>query len=194
VFASANMEHPRALAAAGRAGSVSLFARNQLCALATPSVRVDSGSLLDRMLDPAVRVGTSTPKADPSGDYAFELFAKAETLHPGARKTLESKALQLTGGPSSPQPPQGRSVYAMLVAEGKADLFLTCCTNAAEAKRENAALQVVAVPAPLAVGADYGLTVLKGARPAAAQLAQFILSSDGQAILAKHGFGPGDNK
>ena len=31
VFASANMEHPQALAAAKRSGSVVLFARNRLC-------------------------------------------------------------------------------------------------------------------------------------------------------------------
>ena len=33
VFASANMEHPQALAATGRSGPVVLFARNRLCAL-----------------------------------------------------------------------------------------------------------------------------------------------------------------
>jgi ABC-type molybdate transport system substrate-binding protein len=43
-----------------------------------------------------VRVGTSTPVADPSGDYAFALFRRAEELAPGARAKLESKALQLT--------------------------------------------------------------------------------------------------
>jgi molybdate transport system substrate-binding protein len=28
------------------------------------------------MLDRGVKLGTSTPKADPSGDYAFEVFRK----------------------------------------------------------------------------------------------------------------------
>lgn len=40
VFASANMEHPQALAALGRAGTVSRFARNALCALVSPRVHV----------------------------------------------------------------------------------------------------------------------------------------------------------
>ena len=40
----------------------------------------------------------------------------------------------------------------------------------------------------LAVGADYGLTVVTGASPAAYRFTMFILSSDGQRILAKHGF------
>jgi len=194
VFASANMEHPQALEKSGKSGPVRLFARNRLCALAGPGVRVDEGGLLERMLDPAIRLGTSTPKADPSGDYAFDLFAKADVLRPGARALLERKALKLTGGPDSPQPPKGRSLYGMLVAERKADIFLTYCTNALQAKAENAALQIVTIPAALAVGADYGLTVMRDAPAQAREFADFILSRQGQAILGKHGFSPGDAK
>jgi molybdate transport system substrate-binding protein len=192
VFASANMEHPQALEKAGRGGPVKLFARNRLCGLTAPSVNVDTGSLLDRMLDPSVRLGTSTPKADPSGDYAWELFEKAERLRPGAFQTLSAKALKLVGGPDSPQAPPNRSLYGMLLSQGKADLFLAYCTNARQARTENPALRIVEVPAALAVGADYGLTVMKGARPQAERFAQFILSRPGQDILAKHGFAPGD--
>lgn len=194
VFASANMEHPRSLEKAGRAGPVRLFARNRLCALAAPGVPMDQENFLERLLDPAVKVGTSTPKADPSGDYAFELFAKAEALQPGARAKLEGKALKLTGGPDSPKPPKDRSQYGMLVAEGKADVFLTYCTNALQAQKENGRVRIVQVPQALSVGADYGLTVVKGARPEAGQLASFILSREGQAILSRHGFAPGDAK
>ena len=86
VFASANMEHPQALAAEKRSGPVVLFARNRLCALARPGLEVTPASLLDRMLDPQMKLGTSTPKADPSGDYAWEVFRKAEKLKPGASR------------------------------------------------------------------------------------------------------------
>jgi molybdenum ABC transporter molybdate-binding protein len=192
VFASANMEHPQSLQKAGRAGPVKLFARNRLCALAGPGARVESGSLLEHMLDPAVKLGTSTPKADPSGDYAWELFRKAESLRPGSFEILAKKALKLTGGPDLPPPPKDRSQYGMLVAEGKADIFLTYCTNALQAQKENTALRIVQVPQPLAVGADYGLTVIQGASAQAERFAQFILSSRGQGILAKHGFSAGD--
>jgi ABC-type molybdate transport system substrate-binding protein len=189
VFASANMQHPRSLEQAGRAGPVRAFARNRLCALARPELRVDSDTLLERMLDPAVKLGTSTPTADPSGDYAFELFAKADGARPGARAKLERKALKLTGGPDAPpQAPTGRSLYALLLAEHKADLFLTYCTNAVEARSENASLQVVQIPPPLAVGAVYGLVVMRGARPGAQGFASFVLSPEAQRILASHGF------
>jgi molybdenum ABC transporter molybdate-binding protein len=190
VFASANMEHPRALASAGKSGPVTMFARNTLCALVKPGMRVDSASLLERMLDPSVKVGTSTPKADPSGDYAFEVFAKAEALKAGSRATLEGKALKLTGAADSAKPPDGRNVYGWNVAEGRADIFLTYCTNAVVAKRQNPDQQIVQLPANLAVGADYGLTVMKDAPPEANALAQFILSSQGQRILSTHGFAP----
>ena len=42
VFASANMEHPQALAAAKKSGPVVLFARNRLCALVRPGLKVDT--------------------------------------------------------------------------------------------------------------------------------------------------------
>lgn len=169
---------------------MSMFTRNALCALVRAGVAAETATLLDRLLAADVKVGTSTPKADPSGDYAFELFRKAEAIRPGAAAVLEGKALQLTGGPASPAPPRGRSVYGVLVAEGKADIFLTYCTNATVAARENPGQRVVALPEPLAVGADYGLTVMGGASPAAQRLADYILSVPGQRILADHGFSP----
>ncbi len=190
VFASANMEHPEALAASGRSGPVVMFARNRLCALAAPGLGVTTTSLLDRMLDPAVKLGISTPKADPSGDYALQLFEKAEILRPGARAALGAKALKLTGGPDSPAPPPDRTLYGVLVAERKADVFLTYCTNARQAKAEVPSLKIVAVPEAFAVGANYGMTVTAGAGPVAVRFALFAMSVPGQQILANHGFAP----
>jgi len=189
VFASANMEHPQALAAAGRSGPVALFARNRLCALVRPGLAVESATLLDVMLDPAVKVGTSTPRADPSGDYAFEVFRRADAIRPGARAALEQKALKLTGaGAASATPPAGRNVYGWHVSEGRADLFLAYCTAAASAQMENPEQRIVQLPDALAVGADYGLTIVAGAPADAYRFAMFILSVDGQTILARHGF------
>jgi ABC-type molybdate transport system substrate-binding protein len=193
VFASANTSHPKRLAEQGRAaGRPSVFARNQLCALARPGLAVSPKRMLEVLLDPKVRLGTSTPKADPAGDYAFALFARAEKLKPGARAALEARALQLTGGPASEKAPAGRNPYAWVMDSGKADLFLTYCTNAVLAKAEVPALQIVQIPPELNVGADYGLVVLKDAPAAAGELARFVLGKEGQAILVKYGFGGGD--
>lgn len=188
VFASANMDHPQSLAAAGKSGPVVMFARNRLCALVKPGLSVKPETLLETMLRDDVKLATSTPKADPAGDYAFAVFVKADALKSGSRNILEQKAQQLTGGPSSATGPAGRSAYGWHVAEGRADIFLTYCTGALTAQRENAGQQIVALPEALAVGADYGLTVLNGSPPAAQRFATFIISPDGQQILARHGF------
>ena len=64
-----------------------------------------------------------------------------------------------------------------------ADIFLTYCTNALAAQKENLGQQIVNLPDNLAVGADYGLTVIIGSSPVAQQFANFIMSPEGQAIF-----------
>lgn len=189
VFASADMDHPQRLAQAGGWQAPRVFVLNQMCALAAPSVDVSPDTLLDAMLRPTVRVGTSTPKADPSGDYAWALFRRADALRPGAFAALEGKALQLTGGADSPKPPAGRGTYAWVMDQGQADIFLTYCTNAVAAQREVPRLKIVAVPEALQVGARYGLTFRSEMDAGAAQLVQFILSPVAQAELRRYGFG-----
>ena len=188
VFASANMEHPQALAASGKGTPVILFTRNRLCALARPGLAVTPASLADVMLDANVKLGTSTPRADPSGDYAWEIFRRVDADRPGAFATLESKALQLVGGAVPTSPSSTRSPYVDFIAEGKADLFLAYCTSAVAAQKDMPGVQIVQLPAKLAVGAAYGLTVMKTAPPAAAEFALFVMSVEGQRTLAKHGF------
>lgn len=191
LFASANMEHPQALHDAGKSRAALMFARNKLCALVRPDLKVESADLLSAMLDPKVKLGTSTPKADPSGDYAFEVFQKSEAVKPGARRILETKALRLTGAKDSVAPPPGKLVYGWHVAEGHADIFLTYCTNAYAARKEYPDQRVIALPDTLAVGADYGLTVMNGAPDSAQAFADFVLSPEGQTILVKYGFAEG---
>jgi molybdate transport system substrate-binding protein len=190
VFASADMGHPQRLADAGWSFNVVPFAYNRLCTLVSPKIEVTSATLLDRILDPAVKLGISTPVADPSGDYAVQLFEKAEKVRAGSYEVLMQKARRLTGGPDSPQPPKDRSIYAALVSGGEADIFLTYCTNALQAQKEIPNLRMVQVPEALAVRAQYGLTVMKTARLDAARFAEFVLSRQGQEIIARHGFTP----
>ncbi len=194
VFASANMEYPRMLNEAGKSGPVVRFARNKLCALVKPGLKVDSNNLIDVMLDPTIKLGTSTPNSDPSGDYAFEVFRKIDGIRPGAGAILEKKALKLTGSATSAVPPPGRSVYGWHIAEGRADIFLAYCTAAGEAKKQYPDQQIVQLPQSLAVGADYGLTVIKGVPSGADRFAQFILSFAGQDILIGYGFAPGQTE
>ena len=191
VFASANMEHPQALQQRGMAQPVQRFATNALCALTRPGLELTPATLVQRMLDDGVKLGTSTPGADPSGDYTWEMFRRIERNGvAGAFDRLSVKALQLTGGPQSPMPPAGRNVYGMLVEQGAADLFITYCTNSAAVLREEPTFASIRVPEPINVGASYGIVAMKGASALAGDFVEYLLSADGQAILAKHGFSP----
>jgi molybdenum ABC transporter molybdate-binding protein len=194
VFASADMGHPEALQKAGRSGPVRLFARNQLCAIASPKVEVTTATLLDVLLDPKIRVGSSTPKNDPSGDYTWAVFEKAEKIRSGSYATLSSKALKLVGGVDAPPPPKDRSIYTELMQENKADVFLTYCSNAILASQEAPELKVIQLPEALAVAAAYGMTVMQGASAAATKLSRFILSAPAQQILVQHGFAAGSSQ
>ena len=80
---------------------------------------------------------------------------------------------------------------AGVMEPGKVDIFLTYCTNALVAQNENPGQQIVQLPANLAVGADYGLTVVNGAPASAQQFADFIMSPQGEKILTSHGFTSG---
>lgn len=187
VFASADMDHPRKIAASGTGLPAVRFVGNRLCAMARPEVGLTTANFLDKALSPSIKLGTSTPVADPSGDYTWKVFDKAEQVHPGATAALKSKALQLVGGPASEPIPAGRSAVPHMFATGKADMFIAYCTTGKAAAKEGVKLDVVALPPTLAQSADYGLTVI-GKDATAAQLALFILSEPGQNILARWGF------
>ncbi len=189
VFASADIQHPQRLANAGAWGAPKVFVRNSLCALTQAKLTTTPGTLLDTLLDPQVRVGTSMPKADPAGDYAWELFRQADSVKAGAYGTLDAKALKLTGGADSPKAPPGLSTYAWVMDNNQADIFLTYCTNAVAAQKEVPRLVVVALPANLQVGAAYGVTVKNGAHPAAAAFAKALLAAPAQTTFARYGFG-----
>lgn len=191
VFASANMTHPEALRASGKAEDVRPFTRNALCALASSAFALHGKTLAQRLLDSDVRVGTSTPRADPSGDYAFQMFENIESsgaAGAGSAAALKGKALQLTGGPKSPQPPAGRNLYGILVDEGKTDILITYCTNATEAKQQLSSLQVLAIPDAINVSAVYGIANLRPASPAARAFVDFVTGPQGQKILGTYGF------
>ncbi|HEY4375174.1 MAG TPA: molybdate ABC transporter substrate-binding protein [Burkholderiales bacterium] len=190
LFTSADTGHPKKLADEGRAEPMQVFTGNQLCALAQPEVGLTTANLLDKLLDPKVRMGSSTPKADPSGDYTWVMFERAGKLKPGAFETLSQKAMQLVGGPASAPAPKDRTAYGKFMEDRTVDVFITYCTNALTAQHEVPKLVNVALPENLSVTATYGMAVLKGAAPSTHDLTAFLLSEEGQNVLKKQGFAP----
>ncbi len=186
-FLSANMAHPRALAAAA-GGTVRAFAANTLVALARPGLGLTTAGFLDGLLRDGVRIGTSTPGLDPSGDYALELFDRAEAQRPGAGARLRARATALVGGREAPPPAAGPYPARGFLEAGVVDVFLTYRSNALTV---GGGFDVVPPPSELAVRATYGLVVLAPVGPrreAAERLVGRLLSAAGIAVLERFGF------
>jgi molybdate transport system substrate-binding protein len=188
IFASANMEHPQAIAEKGLGTLPVVMARNRICVKALPGSGVTTKNVFDRMLDPrTVGIGTSTPKADPGGDYAWMVFARAQKARPGAGKVLEHKAQQLVGGKDNPPVPPGRDPSLYFYEEHRISLSLGYCSS--RQTTPDPKFISVELPPELRVDADYGLTVL-GHSEAALRFALFVLSPEAQQLISLYGFTP----
>jgi molybdate transport system substrate-binding protein len=189
MFLSANLAHPQRLVDEGKALPALVFVRNRLCVLGRPGLNLTSGNLLDTLLDPSINVGTSTPGADPGGDYAWQLFSRADKVRPGAYATLTQKAKQLVGGPNSPKVPPGQNALQYFFAQHDADLFIGYCSSQKRLPQDGAGK--VELPSALKVTADYGLVVLKGSehqKAAASMFALYLLTPEAQATFSAYGF------
>jgi molybdate transport system substrate-binding protein len=190
LFASADMAQAERLAVGHPDRFVVNFTRNRLCAVAHSALGLTPANMLERLLDPTVRLATSTPGADPAGDYAWAVFARAEAARPGARAALEAKALQLYGGGAkTPQLVPGKGALEGIFLADHADIALGYCSGAPDVVAAVPGLAVVPLPADLTVGPAYGMVVLT-AKPVAFRFATFVMSEAGQALLKAHGFDP----
>jgi ABC-type molybdate transport system substrate-binding protein len=190
VFASAALPHAQALTEAGVSGPSVLFVRNALCVVTEADSALDTGNLVETLLKPDIKIGTSTPVADPAGDYTWEVFRKVDGLRPGAFDTLSKKAQQLFGGPTTTALVNGRPRYLVALDEHQIDLFFIYCSSAQSIVHDSVKYKSVALPPELTVGSEYGLTVSRKAQSGATDFAMYLLSPQGQAKLRVFGFVP----
>src|ERR1700744_5369991 len=181
VFASADLEQPHKLAAGHPERLVILFARNTLCALARPELGLTEANFLDRLLDPAVRIATSTPGSDPLGTYSWEVFARAEALKPGSRAALEAKARKLVGGGEKTPPlVPGKGAVEGIFLSDQADVMLIYCSAVPALRNEMPSLTSVKLPATLTVEPAYGMVIVDS-KPVALRCAAGLRLEEGQA-------------
>jgi ABC-type molybdate transport system substrate-binding protein len=189
LFTSADLGSPRKLQAQGRTVvPVAALARNQMCILSRRSAGVTEANLIDHMLAKDIRLKTSTPGADPAGDYAWAIFDRIDGLRPGSGAILKDKAQALMGLSAAPATP-GQSPYAALFESKQIDMAITYCSGLANLTKDAPDVTSLVVPPRLDPHPVYGLAVLSG-RPAALRLALYLLSEEGQAIIAKAGLVP----
>lgn len=188
LFMSADLGSPRKLESAGRTVVPAVpIAHNRMCIVSRRGAGVTADNLIDHLLDQRLRVKTSTPVADPAGDYAWAIFERIDALRPGSGAVLKAKAQTLMDVKAPAKPDQ--HPYAALFESGLIDLSITYCSGVHALEKDAPDLASFAVPPALDPHPVDGLAVLS-ARPAALRLALYLLSEKGQAIVAREGLVP----
>lgn len=183
VFASANVAQMEAVLDAGHADEQFVFATNVsvVIAPADNDKITEFGDLANDGYS-LVLAGEEVP----IGQYAREIFAKASGPG-GLGPDFADRALANLRSNES----DVRAVLAK-VQLGEADAGIVYATDVASIAGD---VRVIDIPGQFNVVAQYPIATLTGAsNPAAAEaFVDFVLSDDGQAILAEFGFGrPGD--
>jgi molybdate transport system substrate-binding protein len=190
VFASADMEHPAKLSESGIAGPTALFVQNQICVIHRIKNGFTQENILDKLLDPGMRLGTSAPIVDPGGDYAWQMFRKAEEIRPGSFEQLAGKAHQLVRGPVFPPVKPGTLSIADAFMNNEVDIYIAYRTTAKTLFTLVQGLTMTELPPALAIKAFFGMTMIRGACAEAGYFILYLLSPVGQRILADFGFIP----
>jgi molybdate transport system substrate-binding protein len=188
LFASADIGHARTLVEQGRATVMAMFARNSICALAPEGLGLTEATIVDKLLDPATRIGISTPKVDPLGDYTVEVYHRVSREHATADDLMARSTV--IGEPAGGPQPRSGDAFADALQDGRVDLEILYCSGRDRFARLLPTARMIPFPPGLQVGPEYALAVLKDGDPLAAELALYVLSPKGQATLARSGFIP----
>src|SRR5665213_36364 len=169
---SADMGSPVKLQEEGRTVvPVIAFAKNRECLVSRTALGVTPANLAGKLLDPKVRIKTSQPIADPSGDYTWAIFDKIDATHPGGGKILKAKgqaSWTLTAPPTKP----GQSALAALFAGDKIDATIVYCSAGID--KEVPGLSSFPIPPALDPHPQDGVAVLTN-RPEVMRLVLYLL-------------------
>lgn len=183
VFASADLKNMQAAITAGfiDSGAQQVMAANALVVI-TPPGGLSTVTSLQDLARPGIKLDLADPSV-PAGNYALQVLDKLSTdLAYG--KDFKDKALANVASRET----NVRQVLSK-VQLGQADAGIVYTTDARTAQGDNA-IGIINIPARYNVIARYYIAPVKDAAhpQAASGFIRFILSADGQRILARYGF------
>jgi ABC-type molybdate transport system substrate-binding protein len=124
------------------------------------------------------------------GIYSWAVFARADTIKPGARATLEAKARVLVGGGEKTPPlVSGKGAVEGIFLANQADVMLIYCSAVVALQKEMPFLRSIKLPSTLTVEPADGMVILN-TKQVGLRFAAFVMSENGQMILRSHGFEP----
>ncbi len=185
-FLSANLVHPQALFAQGFSHNVHPFCHNTLCLTVSKRIYHPLKNWLNYLEDTRNRIAISTPKDDPSGDYALAFFEKLTEISPQLSQNLKHRAKSLVGSPSLPKVPSSHTAATWLIEEDKTDIFIGY-SHYQSIINTHPQCDYVPIPLEWNIMVTYGATALT---PKGMNIIEYLLTSDGQSNLQTMGFIP----
>ncbi|MDO5640842.1 MAG: substrate-binding domain-containing protein [Paracoccus sp. (in: a-proteobacteria)] len=187
VFVSASPDGPRLLHREGLFGPARPIAQNRmvLAARVNPG---GPGDALDLLAAPHLRIGMSTPGADPSGDYAAAFLDRLIATDPGRWCGLRDRCASLYGAtlPDGDTPPRSPAMEAL--CEDRADLLIVYATTAARIAEAVPGTRILPLPPKLAPPTEVCACARCDGSEPAFRFFEELQGPDCAEILHRHGF------
>ena len=184
IFLSANGKFQRQLENKGFLKSYRVFAYDYLAA-ATPynnPARITSSNLIQKLMDPNVTLTTSSPHADPAGDYTWKVFRIINKHIPGAFKKITGHANHLLDA----------ALVMPVLESGNTDLGILYTSQLLELKRNGAKINIIPIPKKYNTKAKFTASVLNQSKYKSLDedFIKLLFSKKGKKILKYWGFSP----
>jgi molybdate transport system substrate-binding protein len=179
VFASADLANMTKATAAGLVGSPQVFAKNKLTVI-IPTSNPGHINTLHDLANKGVKIDIEAPSV-PAGKYSLQVLGKmalSPQYGPAYVKAVKANIVSQETDVKS-------VVNKVQLGEVDAGFVYVTDANAAKAK-----VTTITIPDEFNVIAQYPIAVTKGSAHAsdAQSFEQYVLSTDGQAVLQQYGF------
>ena len=184
IFLSANGKFQRELKNKGFLKSYKVFAYDYLAA-AKPynnPAGVTSVNLIQKLMDSKVSLTTSSPHADPAGDYTWKMFGIINSRFPGAFGKITGHANHLLDA----------ALVMPVLESGNTDLGILYASQLLELKRSGAKINIIPIPKKYNTKAKFTASVLNQSKykSLSKDFIKLLFSKRGKNILKYWGFTP----
>ncbi len=184
VFLSANGKFQRQLKHKGFLKFYEVFAYDYLAA-ATPynnPAGVTPSNLIQKLMDTNVALTTSSPHADPAGDYTWKMFRIINRRFPGAFKKITGHVNHLLDA----------ALVMPVLESGNTDLGILYTSQLLELKRSGAKINIIAITKKYNTKAKFTASVLNQSKYKSLDedFIRLLFSKKGKKILKYWGFSP----
>ena len=187
VFFSANGKFQRQLKHKGFLKFYEVFAYDYLAA-ATPynnPAGVTPSNLIQKLMDPNVALTTSSPHADPAGNYTWKMFRIINRRFPGAFKKITGHVNHLLDA----------ALVMPVLESGNTDLGILYTSQLLELKRSGAKINIIAITKKYNTKAKFTASVLNQSKYKSLDedFIKLLFSKKGKKILTYWGFSPANS-